>query len=64
MVGCSNHNCLIEKPKGMGTNGNCNCLKPLGSELELVIKRRLLELNYYKNRVLSLEIQLCNERVG
>jgi len=26
MSGCSDHNCVIEKPTGMGTNGGCNCL--------------------------------------
>lgn len=24
-TGCSNHGCVIYKPKGMGTNGGCNC---------------------------------------
>lgn len=23
--GCGDHGCLIEKPQGMGTNGNCRC---------------------------------------
>lgn len=24
--GCSNHSCVIKKPVGMGTNGQCHCL--------------------------------------
>lgn len=24
-LGCGSHSCLIEKPKGMGTNGGCSC---------------------------------------
>lgn len=23
---CSNHDCIVKKPKGMGTNGSCSCL--------------------------------------
>lgn len=64
MVGCGNHNCVIEKPKGMGTNGSCKCLKPLGFELERVVTQKLFDLNYYKNRVESLEKQLCEVRFG
>lgn len=26
LVGCSNHNCYIKPPVGMGTNGVCHCL--------------------------------------
>ena len=25
--GCGNHGCIIEKPKGQGTNGRCKCVK-------------------------------------
>ena len=55
MAGCSNHGCYIEKPKGMGTNGRCNCLRPLGPERERIIRRKLSELAFYKTRVLELE---------
>lgn len=27
--GCTNHNCVVRKPKGMGTNGSCHCLQNL-----------------------------------
>lgn len=29
LTGCSDHNCIIAKPKGMGTNGGCQCAKEL-----------------------------------
>lgn len=29
MTGCSDHGCIIEKPKGMGTNGGCRHVKEL-----------------------------------
>lgn len=25
MNGCGSHECLVERPKGMGTNSGCNC---------------------------------------
>lgn len=36
LTGCSNHLCVIKKPKGMGTNGPCTC-RPY--KLGLVINR-------------------------
>ena len=55
MVGCGNHGCFIERPKGQGTNGRCNCLRPLGKENEQVVKRKLTQLEFYKRRVDELE---------
>lgn len=55
MAGCGNHGCFIERPKGQGTNGRCNCLRPLGKENEQVVKRKLTQLEFYKRRVDELE---------
>ena len=55
MAGCGNHGCFIEKPKGQGTNGRCNCLRPLGRENEQVVKRKLTQLEFYKRLVDELE---------
>ena len=55
MAGCGNHGCFIEKPEGQGTNGRCNCLRPLGKENEQVVKRKLTQLGFYKRRVEELE---------
>lgn len=55
MAGCGNHGCFIERPKGQGTNGRCNCLRPLGGENEQVVKRKLTQLEFYKRRVDELE---------
>ena len=60
MAGCGNHGCFIEKPKGQGTNGGCNCLRPLGKENEQVVKRKLTQLGFYKRRVEALENSLGN----
>ena len=55
MAGCGNHGCFIEKPEGQGTNGSCNCLRPLGKENEQIVKRKLHQLEFYKRRVEELE---------
>ena len=55
MAGCGNHGCFIEKPKGQGTNGGCNCLRPLGKENEQIVKRKLHQLEFYRRRVEELE---------
>ena len=60
MAGCGNRGCFIEKPKGQGTNGRCNCLRPLGKENEQVLKRKLTQLGFYKRRVEELEKSLVN----
>ena len=60
MAGCGNHGCFVEKPKGQGTNGRCNCLRPLGKENEQVVKRKLTQLGLYKRRVEELEKSLGN----
>ena len=60
MAGCGDHECFIEKPKGQGTNGGCNCLRPLGKENEQVVKRKLTQLGFYKRRVEELEKSLVN----
>ena len=60
MAGCGNHGCFIEKPNGQGTNGRCNCLRPLGKENEQVVKRKLTQLGFYKRRVEELEKSLVN----
>ena len=60
MAGCGNHGCFIEKPKGQGTNGGCNCLRPMGKENEQIIKRKLHQLELYRRRVDELEKSLVN----
>ena len=60
MAGCGNHGCFIEKPKGQGTNGGCNCLRPLGKENEQIIKRKLHQLEFYRRRAEELEKSLVN----
>jgi len=55
MTGCGNHGCFIKKPKGIGTNGPCHCLRLLGKKNELALKRKLSQLQFYKKRVDELE---------
>ena len=55
MAGCGNHGCFIENPEGQGTNGRCNCLRPLGKENEHIVKRKLHQLEFYRRRVEELE---------
>ncbi len=43
-LGCSDHNCVVSKPIGMGTNGGCKCL-PSGMPLiERVRLRRAFDI--------------------
>lgn len=66
MAGCTNHNCYIDPPKGMGTNGMCSCLKPLGKENELALKKKLVmsrrDAAQECSDLLS-ELKLCVETV-
>ena len=55
MAGCGNRGCFIEKPKGQGTNGRCNCLRPLGKENEQAVKWKMVQLEFYKRLVDELE---------
>lgn len=38
---CSNHDCVIRKPKGMGTNGSCGCLFNLNRSQLMILSSRL-----------------------
>ena len=46
MAGCSNHGCFISPPKGMGTNGICHCLDPLGRENSLILRTKITAKNH------------------
>lgn len=38
--GCSSHDCVIQKPEGMGTNSTCQCLEKLNRlQLHLLSSR-------------------------
>ena len=44
MPGCTNHDCIIDPQKGVGTNGICHCLDgdvPLGKENARALKSRI-----------------------
>lgn len=41
MIGCADHGCVFEKPKGMGTNGGCQCFDKIQMHPE--DRRRLRE---------------------
>ena len=58
MPGCNSHHCVIEKPQGLGTNGPCHCLRPLGSENERLVKQALRSLEFYRLRVERLQAHL------
>lgn len=51
-LGCGSHSCRIEKPKGMGTNGPCGCLRDLPTahriRLEKAISRMQREIKALK----------------
>ena len=43
-MSCSNHSCILEKPKGMGTNGRCGCLDKLDKTSKREVKRVICDL--------------------
>jgi hypothetical protein len=52
-TGCSNHNCIIRKPEGMGTNGSCKCLFDLSrSQLHILTSRlgQIADYNLIPNK--------------
>lgn len=49
---CSDHNCLIGKPKGMGTNGGCKCLVNMTRTQLTILSSRLQHIA--NNEVLNL----------
>jgi len=53
MAGCGSHSCLIEKPKGMGTNGRCSCFDNLPKETAHAMRWELAKLRA-QNKLLLL----------
>lgn len=44
-VGCINHPCKLNPGKhGQGTNGGCDCLRPLAIENRIYVEKQLLRL--------------------
>ena len=41
LKGCTDHNCIIVKPKGIGTNGGCKCLHGLETRTRINIERKI-----------------------
>lgn len=48
--GCSNHDCWISPPKGMGTNGLCHCLDELPQVDRMVVKQKLRKLKEFERK--------------
>ena len=57
---CSNHNCIIKKREGMGTNGSCQCLLRLNRAQLHILSSRLRNIAD-KDLDLSLEKQSQGE---
>lgn len=55
MKGCGDWGCLIETPKGVGTNGGCRCFNRLNQKTKIEVQQKLNSLSFYKKRVLELE---------
>jgi len=39
--GCSNHDCIVRKVEGIGTNGSCGCLHNMSRGQLHILKSRL-----------------------
>lgn len=44
--GCQSNYCIFQKPKGMGTNGSCHCLRTLERNKEIAFTRLIKDLRY------------------
>jgi len=43
-LGCGNHSCILEKTKGLGTNGGCSCLRDLRFKQRIRVEKLLKRL--------------------
>lgn len=43
-MGCGNHGCILEEPKGLATNGRCRCLDELPTMKRIAVTHCILEL--------------------
>ena len=43
-LGCVNHSYILEKPKGLGTNGGCSCLRDLRFNQRIRVEKLLKRL--------------------
>jgi hypothetical protein len=44
LEGCGDHSCIIAKPRGMGTNGGCRCLKEMSFETRVRVGKAIQTL--------------------
>ncbi len=58
-IGCTNHGCWIEKPKGMGTNGMCHCLEALGNEKARAVMAQIARLRRIEKGPAYADMPLC-----
>jgi len=59
--GCSNHSCVIKKPVGMGTNGQCHCLDDR-IKLQKFAYIRNEEIKHQQSRIDALEAQVAEAK--
>lgn len=45
---CSNHDCVVRKPTGMGTNGSCGCLFNLNRAQFQILNSRIKSAGNYE----------------
>ena len=43
-LGCGANGCVVERPRGPGTNGGCKCLLDLRPDRRVRVRKRLLDL--------------------
>lgn len=49
--GCKSHNCIVEKPKGMGTNGSCSCIVNANRTKLNILQSRIKALSYLDTQI-------------
>lgn len=43
-LGCGSNSCYFDKPRGIGNNGGCTCLKELPIEKRIKVQKYILRL--------------------
>ena len=52
-LGCGDNGCLIERPKGVGTNGTCRCFNDLPQAKRMRVQKGVMRLNFMNKELLA-----------
>lgn len=54
-LGCSDHSCQLERPRGQGTNGGCSCVNgKMSTEEQLRVKKYICKIKKHNELLCEL----------